>query len=116
MFENEKRKENGDVFPWRTKAQLVDCVSEDLSLFCGHHLIKSFCKIPFFLQAFIPKLLCSVLKIPEGLLCISCLGRYHRSPFSLCNGGLGVSHTHTRFHCVTDRQHPYPSIPQLIPF
>lgn len=37
----------------------------------------------------------------KGLLwVISCVGRYHRSPFSPCNRGLGVSDTH--FHCVSD--------------
>lgn len=48
MFENEKRKENVGVFPRRTKAQIFDYVSEDLRLFCDHHLIKSFCKISIF--------------------------------------------------------------------
>lgn len=70
--------------------------------------LKAFAKY-LFLHAFILKLLCLVLNIPEGLLCIvSCLGRYHRSPFSLCNRGLGVSDTH--FHCVTDST-PTPPAP-----
>lgn len=62
MFKNETRKEIVGVFPWRTKAQIFDCVWVFFVVIIS---LKAFAKYPF-LRAFILKLLCLVLMIPEA--------------------------------------------------
>lgn len=81
------------------------------SLFHDHQLLKNFCKtyicVCFYSLAYMFSV--EEMQTLKGPLClISCLGRYHRSPFSSCNRGLGVSDTH--FHCVSDNP------PKLIAF